>query len=370
MNTNELLEKLVKDARRLRLGQPLPNGDLPWEAVQRVRSDFLKILKQPGVTIAQLAEAMGSGYSRGTLSRFKNIDSQVKRTGDLDRVVRGINRFLETIARRAEAPTPKEFVETHAAKKMLVLIAKTIELNCIGLIFSDASRGKTLTLRAAAAIHPGSILVRVMQSIRSPGGFAKHLAKSLNIRGADSMLKAQMLLIDKLQGTGRALMIDEAHQMRNETLEFLRDLHDECGVPIIMAGTLQINDRVNDQDLFFGQFSSRVGLRLDLTEALRDTPVGQGPKPLHTIAEIRTLYEADKVRLTDDGRELLAKIANLPGLGGLRLCSKIIQVASAAANGELITARLIRQVIRATHGRTHGIGQVERQIEQSRIAIA
>ena len=42
------------------------------------------------------------------------------------------------------------------------------------------------------------------------------------------------------------------------------------------------------------------------------------------------LYESDKVKFTDDGRLLLTKIDNLPGLGGLRLCAKIARVATAS----------------------------------------
>ena len=33
----------------------------------------------------------------------------------------------------------------------------------------------------------------------------------------------------------------------------VRDIHDECGVPVIMAGTVKLNELLSDTDLFFGQ---------------------------------------------------------------------------------------------------------------------
>jgi len=371
MSSREILEKLQNDARRLRIGQRLPTGDgeLPWELIKRVQDDFCFLLSQPDVTMEQVAEAMGPGYSRGTLSRFKNMTSRQNSVGDLDRVTRGINQFMETIARRRQSAMPHGFVETDVARRILVVIAKTIDICSIGVITGDAGRGKSLTLQAAAAIHPGSILIRVLHSTRGPAGFIKHLADVLHLREARSSHRGQLRVIEKLRGSGRALLIDEAHQLKAETLELLRDIHDECGVPIILIGTMKISEAVSDGDLFFGQLTSRVSLRYDITEDLRGVG-GDDPRPLHTVDEIRKLYESDKVRFTDEGRLLLTRIANLPGLGGLRLVTKIVQIAAPIAGGEPIDAKLILQIIRTSHGRTYAIGRVERAIEQSQLAVA
>ena len=122
-------------------------------------------------------------------------------------------------------------------------------------------------------------------------------------------------LIEKLVGTGRPLIIDEAHQLSPTGLELVRDLHDETGCPVILAGTLNLNQSVDDGDVFFGQFSSRVALRYNVCEDLAARPGDGGPQPLHSMDEIRRLCESDKVRFTDDAPEsrlLLTKIANRP----------------------------------------------------------
>ena len=366
----EILDRLSDHARRLRVGQKLPADDpLPFDKIQQVRNDLLFLLETPGITLEQVSRAMGKGYSTVVLHAFKAATDR-HALGDIDRVTRGVNQFLETLARRNEAKLPEGFVETEVARRMLTVIERTAQLGSIGLIYSDAGRGKSMTLEAASMIWPGSILVRVRHTTRTPSGLAKHLANLLRLPNIRTTQQAQDRLIDALSGTGRLMLIDEAHQLKHEALEFLRDLHDECGnLPIVLCGTIKSAEATADTDLFMGQFASRIALRYDLGEELRGGSGDGDPKPIHTVDEIRRLYESDKVRFTDEGRLLLTKIANLPGLGGLRLCAKIVQVAAAAAGGDPIDAELIRRVCRGLHGKAFAADMLERSVERSKVVL-
>jgi DNA transposition AAA+ family ATPase len=371
VKTSELIEELAKEARQLKIGQKLPEHDpLPWEKIAAVRDDFSFLVEQKGVTIQRIGEALGPGFSRGPLSKFRNIEKREDFPGDVDKMARALNQFMETLVRRKQSKRPAGFVETDVARRILTVVGKTIELNSIGLIYGDAGRGKSMTLEAAKEIHRGAVLIRVMQSTRRPRGLAMQLGEALNLRVKRSTTHdAEHKIIEALRGTGRALLIDEAHQLEPDSLELVRDIHDETGCPIVLAGTMKLNDRVNDQERYFGQLSSRVALKYDLTEELRGGGGGGEPKPLHTLDEIRRLYESDKVRFTDDGRLLLTKLANLPGLGGLRLCTKVVQVARSLSQGEPIDAELLLRVIRTLHG-SQGASQVEHQVERSRLRVA
>ncbi|MEM9881400.1 MAG: AAA family ATPase [Planctomycetota bacterium] len=374
MKTRELLDNLSKEARRLHVGQKLPaNRPVTWELAQRVQADFRYLLDQPGVTIAGIAEAMGD-LSRGPLSRFRNLDKPEDFTGDLDRTVRRVNEFMETMGRRKLAQTakaPEGFVETEVARRMLVVIGKTIELSSMSLITSDAGRGKTLTLKAAESIHPSSIYLRVRRDCRMPKQLVAAVATAIGVPVRGTTHAVTSSVIDRLAGRGRTLLIDEAHQLTPDGLETVRDLHDEAGCPVVLAGTVRLTEAVDDPAVFFGQFSSRIALRYDVTEVLREgLPGGDGPRPLHSIDEIRRLYESDRVRFTADGRLLLTKLANLPGLGGLRLCVKVVQVAAAAAQGEPLDARRLLQVIQTLHGRAFSTARIEPAIDRFRLRVA
>ena len=355
----------------MRVGQKLPEqGPVPWELIERVREDLDFMVSQPGITAKMVMAA--TDISKTRYCRFGRATSREDFKGDIDRVTRQLNTFLETVARRNQAKLPDGFVRTQVAERMLTIIGKTIELMAIGVIYADAGRGKSVTLEAATQLYAGSVLIRVRQHTRTPTGLAKAIGGALQVRGLRDGFSAASNVIQTLKGTGRCLLIDEAHQLKHESFELLRDIHDEAGVPIILAGTIKLNDSVSDHDMFFGQMSSRIALRYNVTEGLTDQggPGSSGPggKPLHSVSEIVQLYERGKVRLTGDGRMFLTRLANLPGLGGLRLCAKVVQVAWSAAMGEgkeAIDAELLLKVVRAMNDQAFAVHTIEPAMQAS-----
>ena len=201
--TSDILAALATDARRLRVGQRLPKeGEIPWNLVERVREDFNFMLDQPGVTMEIIGNAIG--LSRGPLSRFRNAATREGFVGDLDKTTRQINTFLETIVRRRDAKLPDGFVKTKVAERMLTVIGKTIELSSIGVICADAGRGKSMTLRAATRIYPGSVLLRIRQHTKKPTGLAKAIGDAMRLRGLTRRLSARRAECDRerCKGTG------------------------------------------------------------------------------------------------------------------------------------------------------------------------
>ena len=156
MSTSKLLDQLAAEARRLKVGQKLPAEDpIPWEAIERVRDDFRYLLDNSSVTITALAEAAGD-LSRGPLSRFRGCTSRQDFNGNLDHTARRVNQLMETLGRRALASVsdrPDGFVETEVARRILLVVSKTVEMQAMGLITSDAGRGKTLNA-AGRRGHP------------------------------------------------------------------------------------------------------------------------------------------------------------------------------------------------------------------------
>lgn len=372
MAKRDILEQLAQDARRLRVARMLPpkdEGPLEWEWIKQIQADFEAYLEKTKQSVNKVSRKLGDGFSTGVLSQFRNHKEQYVFRGDLDRIARGINNFIELAERQHNAPRPKGWIETAVANRMLGLIGQTVDMRCIGVIFSDAGRGKTMTLQAASKIFTGSILVRVVCSSKSPSGLNRAIAHALGHRKKTFALGDQPLILNQLKGTGRPLFIDEAHQLSPGALEYLRDLHDCCGIPIILAGTRNINEKCSDDDYFYGQFSSRIGYRMNVTEVLETTR--KNPRPLHSAEEIKRMFESDKVRLTDDALTALAKIGNLMGLGGLRLCKQVVFAAAKVANAKSvkIDASLIIDVLRQMHGQDHAAECIS-AMEKSKVKIA
>ena len=135
------------------------------------------------------------------------------------------------------------------------------------------------------------------------------------------------------------------------SLDVVRDIHDVTGSPIVLAGTSGVLRTVFDSD-DGGQFASRVAVRLDLESYLAGGEGGDGG-PLHTPAEIVKLFYSDRVKLSSDGAQALARISNVPGLGGLRLAKQVFRAAvdAAVADGrESIDAQLVRATLKSLQG--------------------
>lgn len=347
----DLLAQLREASRQLRLGRPLPsNGELTDRAWREVQADFHALLDQRGVSIEKIAAALGEGFSAATLRVFRDADGRLQRSkGDADRLPRALNQFHELLAQRSAAKLPQGFVETAVAERICTVVEQTARLAIISLISGPPGVGKSMAIDACRSLIPGLVVVRVRQTSRRPVALVRQIAVSLGVKGASSNAAlAEEWIIQALAGTGRTLAIDEAHRLHASGLEALRDIHDEAGVPMVLVGTDDLLATVEHEQLY-GQLSSRIGLRYRIvpTDA-RGGP--SGGRPLYTPEEIARMFASSKVRFTGDGMETLTQIANLPGLGGLRLARQVVHLAAGVAGDDSIDGKLLRRALRSIQG--------------------
>ncbi len=353
---NDILKQLEEDARRIRVARTLPKGPLKPDLMYQVIEDFEAIRKEHQLSYVQVAKEMG--ISTSMLSTVKHAH-EGEWVGDLEKLVRQINSWLEQHMRRRTAPMPGGFIETRAAKDMLTVARQAIATNTIGLIYGPSGVGKTMALQALQATYAGSMLIRVRQSARTPAGIAKRLTAQLRInRPGRTLFDMQDAITRHLEGSNRLLMVDEAHQVIRTGLEFLRDIHDETGIPMLFAGTREIDDKVSDFSEWAGQLNRRVGLRADIVARVGGPGGGgKGEQPLFTVEEIVQIFQSDQVRFTADGAMLMTRLANVIGHGCLGLCDKVVRIAAmtreaktAVRNGNGIDARLLLAVVREMNG--------------------
>ncbi|MEM6334521.1 MAG: AAA family ATPase [Planctomycetota bacterium] len=353
----DLIAELRESARELKVSRNLPpHGQLTDEQIAQVRDDFARVLDLPGVTADRIGQALGEGYSANTLVKLLEFESrESSKLRDPDRIARGVNAFLELIGQRAEGRLPRGFVKTAVAERMLTVIERTAILGFISVITGPPGVGKTMAIDVARSIVPGSVVLRIRATTKTPSAFIHALAAKLRLYGTKtSSAIAEAKVIEHLAGTGRLLILDEANRLPPAALEVVRDLHDEAGVGVVLVGTVEMLDTIDCEDIF-GQLSSRIGMRYDVTPDAARGP-DDGGRPLYTPDEVERVFMSSKVRLTGDGLSMLTRISNLPGLGGLRLASKVVYLATGVAGDEPIDARLLRRALRKIQGdRAHRV---------------
>ncbi len=333
--SNPIDEAVSKEARTMASQSiTLPQrGALPEPTRTKVRANVQAYIKRHSLKYAAIARQLSVPSS--TLSEVL----RGKYKGDPDSILRKLNAWIDDDAGRRNKDKPLGFYETNVFKAIrdAARYAKRHALTDPAMQFAqDDSRivlaygpsgcGKTMGAKALVHDDPNAIYVR----IRTNGGTAKGVLDAIidycKWAGRSYLTQRQTFIMDRLRGSGRLLIIDEAHRLSRTGYEVLRDLADECGIPILLLGTSEIKDRVHRiragaDKARDDQFCRRVGYTVDL---LRGTD-GQGgtKRPIFSLDEIVAIFHDDEVRLTDDGAEFLCILANTIGIGSLGMAKNI-----------------------------------------------
>ena len=140
----------------------------------------------------------------------------------------------------------------------------------------------------------------------------------LNAHGTFDALARR--IVERLKGTKRMLIFDEADLLHYRAIETIRHIHDATGCPVLFAGKPKIYERLGFRVL--GEFSevtdqlaSRIVMKRDLTERTR----GDNPQPLFSRECIRKLIRQSSLTLhvSPDAEKWLQDRASTLGMGGV-----------------------------------------------------
>lgn len=205
--------------------------------------------------------AKSIGQSPATVSQM--LSNQYP--GDIEKIK---GKIVNVMIREAEKSALKKsstsFIETSVSKRYFD-IAKACHLyGEIGVCYSDAGLGKTISGREYARRNSDAILIEV-----DPGYTAKYFLQELHAKlGLSNQKRHVMTLlsecISKLQGSGRFLIIDEAEQLPYKALETIRRINDKANVGILLTGMHKLLNNLRGAKDEFAQLFNRVGMAAKL----------------------------------------------------------------------------------------------------------
>ena len=295
------LNDILGQERILMVAWMLPNaGPLTEAQREQAMGNFAAYIRRHNMTATDVARQIGK-------PRYTTIKELIRgkyRDGS-DEHIRKLNMFIEQHARTRAASLTGRFVTSlKVAKAMLTVGRLARENKTLALIMGPAGIGKS---RCALALHEkyvGSIYIRIIAGYHHQKGLTHALAEKLGVRyratsNSDRDHHTQLeRVMDVLRNSNRLLIIDEAGKLTVSAMELLRDIHDECGVPALLVATRDLHDRiVQNADPDHGQLYSRFDVIHHLTEGY---DVYSGGKALHTMDDIRQLYNEPPVRLAPD----------------------------------------------------------------------
>ena len=347
-----------QEDRQLMAAVILPNdGPLTPDQRQKVAGAVRTYMKRHQLSDAAVGKQVGLGAGTVYAATHHSGHLRPDKVGRRDEHLRELNMWMEADARRRATRPDEQFVRTKVAKKITNAAKCAVRYGSIAMCIGPTGIGKSMTAHYLYESFTGAIYVRLGRHLSSYTKFRNRLADVLKVLPRHRMQKnlrqlpVEERIFEKLRHSNRLLIIDEAHRLTDDGLEFLRDVYDETGVPLLLLCTIDLWDRIRrDGDEDHGQMLSRIGMCVTLGGS--DLQSGDANSKLFGRDEIKRLFEAPKVKLHPDAIEYLHDVANALGQGSLRRCRELMKWAVAIARRKAgagdaavtITAALLEQV--------------------------
>jgi DNA transposition AAA+ family ATPase len=348
----------LADAERIAQGARMLSEETKLSPNQRkdIVERFLIFIEEHG--LAQKTVEVKLGWSSGTVSRLIGHGKQSPSEQRVNRAYVQLNNWMELTARQENVLQRKDFVETTVARDILAVAGLVAECCKMGVVFGPAQIGKSMTLQAIEGDprFGSPVIVRVDESLIRPLPLCRAVARAFKLKVSGPFDVVMHGLVSRLLGTKRMICFDEVERVKYRTLEWIRDLHDRTGCPVLLCGKPSIYERMGfrhagDFSEVTDQLSARIVVRRDLTERTR----GDHPRPLYTIEDIRALIaKADlKIHVSPDAERWLQSRASSLGMGGLGIAMSALYLAYKIAwvkGDQAITADHLAQVVDVTVG--------------------
>jgi DNA transposition AAA+ family ATPase len=249
--------------------------------------------------------AKSTGVSGSALSQFLAN----KYPGDVEKVK---EKLLSVIDREGEKATLKnanpQFTETSISKRFFET-ADQCRLFCdMGVCYGDAGIGKTQAAREYALRHGETILIECLPCY-SPSAFLHTLQDRLCKSECKNNSAVFCSIVDKLKGSGRLIIIDEAEKLPYKTLEYIRRIHDMADIGILLVGMPELIGNLKGFNNQYRQLYSRIAIGIKLGNITED--------------DARAI-----IGILSPGDEELTKVFYTTGEHNARRMSKIIKRAA------------------------------------------
>lgn len=222
-------------------------------------------IAEHGYTQSQIAAKLG--VSAATVNQYL----QGKYKGDTAALDKKVEQLLTRSVEKAKE-VKIGFVATETAQNIMEAAGLTHAMGDIYLVIGDAGLGKTMALREYAARHADVIFIEV-EPTYSPKVLLAAIAAKLGLQAPRNNHDAMSMIVEKLKGSERLLIIDEAELLAYKALEILRRIHDLTGIGIVLAGMPRLRANLRGARGEYKQLYSRVGFCLDLHDALPEADI-------------------------------------------------------------------------------------------------
>ena len=280
------------------------------------------------------------GSSSSTLSRFCSDQY----TGDNDKVADNIFAYRSRLAvqeRLAGDRWEKPHWYENRTTTLLTEYLRHAQSGKIVLIVTPPGIGKTKVAERFAAVDPNVWLATMSPATAGVATMASEVAEAIGlgqITGSPHQLSRKIR--EHFSGRAGLLIIDEAQELTDKSLNEIRGWHDRTGIGIALMGNDKVIGQIDSRRSALAQVSSRFSYRHD-----QKAPF---PEDIEACLDACGIVDGEQ-------RAFLHKLGKLPG--ALREITNAIEIAAISANGRggEITLDLLRKAARRRNPKFSGM---------------
>lgn len=210
-----------------------------------------------GLTNAAIAKKLGLNAGATRVSKYISARPE----GRVD----AFEALVADMRRRVEGETfnfAADLIDTNVIREIATTARLVQASGGVGLVVGPAGIGKTIGSRAFAIENPTSLLATLNRSENNDKGLQAAVFRLVDPAGYKSNQSRWSFLVDRLKGSGRLLMMDNAHRMSRSAREWWFDFIDETGLPGLLLGNPEVLDAIRVNDQHFSRLSVKREVKL------------------------------------------------------------------------------------------------------------
>lgn len=234
---------------------------------ENIKERLEDYMKESGLSQAKIAPLIG--VSMTALSQYRNGIYK----GDVKAVESKIEEYMETVeeqqAQEEKAQPYKaveDYIPTSVSEDIYRMIRYAQVNGGIAIAHGDAGIGKTKAAQKYVRENPTQAIYLEMSPVAGTlGNMLRLLARTLKLPESRNKMELMLSIREKLEGTNKVIIIDEAQHLKLSALEQIRTLADPNsitgtkGVGIVLIGNTEVYSKMKGkQEAQFAQLFSRI----------------------------------------------------------------------------------------------------------------
>lgn len=290
---------------------------------EEIQEKLLFLMEKEELTQSSVARDLG--ISAAALNSF--LKGTYK--GNNEALIAKIESFLKLKKEKEQIKILKsEFVATGNAKNFFEVARHAHILHRICVVYGEAGLGKTTAAKEYATQNPDVILIEAGLDYTARV-LIQELHKKCGLDGSGSIHSMSSEIVERLKGSSRLIVIDEAEHLPYRALEMIRRIYDYAGIGILLVGMPRLISNLRGKRGEYKQLYSRVALAKQLQDFTYSDCEEVVKSRLSTVAEdaVRAFYECAK----NSGRHLsflIEDAARVADINGISLTAQVVRKAA------------------------------------------